>query len=601
MRKIYVLAGLTVLSMILAIAAGLFLSTGWAVEQLKAKVEQQLGRSLSVAGGAHLEFAPSLALRFDTVDLANAPGLDGAFISAEAVRIPVTYTDLVERRLVGKITLVKPQISLEINDKGDVSWAAPEKGPLQPVSDTITLENGSLRYYDHRNDQNFELDSANAAVTLTPEGEVTFVGSALIGGRPAGITAYIKALPRVDTTGSPLALTIDSPALQVSFDGRLATANALNLVGPVSLSGPSLRDVAKWLGAPVPGTLGFGAFALSGALEGNALDFTVRAGELRLDDLSATGDVGLSLGGASPQVLAKLAFDTLDLGAYVAGPDIAAASWSEEPLVYAGLRSIDGRASLTARTLRYSGIEAGNATIEASLAAGRLGAVVTSDRVAGGNARFDVEFDGSAAEPVFSFHVEGQNLDGAAYFGGLAGQRFLTGPANVAVNLSGYGTSTAAIVSTLKGTAEITAGPGSLSGLDAKGLLAAVSQQIVQGWQRGGAVAATPFTSLHASFAVTDGIADTKDLNLAGAEVTVTGSGQADLLRRALDLSLTPRLVTGPAGETTGLPVPVIVKGPWVAPRLYPDVADILLKPAEAFGRLKSMGLPQSSPDASGN
>ena len=53
------------------------------------------------------------------------------------------------------------------------------------------------------------------------------------------------------------------------------------------------------------------------------------------------------------------------------------------------------------------------------------------------------------------------------------------------------------------------------------------------------------------------------------------------LLRRGLDLKARV--------EVPAFPAPVAVKGPWAAPRLYPDIEGILTDPAAAFARLKTM------------
>jgi AsmA protein len=59
-------------------------------------------------------------------------------------------------------------------------------------------------------------------------------------------------------------------------------------------------------------------------------------------------------------------------------------------------------------------------------------------------------------------------------------------------------------------------------------------------------------------------------------------TGTVDLLRRALDVKaeLQPP-------ETAPLPVPMIVQGNWAAPRIYPDIPDILNNPEGGFARLR--------------
>ena len=146
------------------------------------------------------------------------------------------------------------------------------------------------------------------------------------------------------------------------------------------------------------------------------------------------------------------------------------------------------------------------------------------------------------------------------------------------------------MVSTLKGAATFKVAQGALSGVDGPALVASVTQRIAEGW--GSPESSTPFESFGGSFTINDGIAATTDLKLEGADFAAEASGQVDMLRRAIDLSVLPSVSAGQSGKMVGLPVPVVVNGAWGIPRIYPDIADILLKPDEGFARLKQLGLP---------
>jgi AsmA protein len=586
MKKIYALAGLTVLSVILALLAGIVFATGWAAKALQERAAVQLGRGLTIAGGVSVEFAPRLALRFDTVELGNGQGLEGAFATAEAVRVPLTLAELTSRRLGQNLILVNPQVSFEISDRGDVSWSLPDTAPANPGPVAFTVTGGTFRYYDHRNDQHLEMKDADLAIAVSATGEITVTGSAVMAGRSATLNLYVKSLARIAAGGSPAELSLQSPLLEASFSGRLGTGGSLNLVGTASLSGPSLRAAAQWAGLPLPGSRGLGPFTLSGEVESEARDITLRQAAMTVDSLAAQGSLGLLLGGERPQLLADIGLDRLDLATYVDAPDAGVAGWSEAPLDYGSLRAVDARLSVNLNSLSLGPFATGKATLQATLAAGRLGAIVTSGEAMGGEARIDFEADGSGGHPVFSLHVEGHKLDAMALTAAALGTGLAQGPADLSLNVSGYGPSTAAIVSTLKGSARLSLASATLLGVDVKGLLAAVTQKVLQGWQRQ-PQQATAVTALAAGFDIADGIATTRDLALTAGDVAVTGTGTVDLLRQAVDLSRATRI------GRAALPVPVIVKGPWADPRLYPDVPDILMKPEEGFARLRAMGLPQ--------
>lgn len=596
MQRIYILAALTVLLVAGALVAGFGLSTGWAVKALQDEAMVRLGRSLTVKDGASLEFSPRLALRFDGVALANPDGFEGNFITAPSMRVPVSFSDIINRRIAGRFELTAPEISFEVSLKGDVSWADSGKGPASPLTENILIADGTIRYYDQRNQQSMVLSKASMVAELSPTGELSASGNAVIGGRLSNIAAYVKDPGRVASTGSPLDLSIDSPFLKLAFNGRLSTAGALNLAGPLALEGPSLRDAAKWVNMAIPGERGLGAFSLSGTLDSSGIDFTLRNSTISLEGLSASGDIGVTANRLAPLVFAKLALPALKLEQFIDPPDATAAQWSEASITYEGLRGLSARMTLVADQLSFGAIKASGAAIEASLAEGRLSAVISSDDFAGGRGRIDLELDGSGQAPLFSARLVSQGGSAAALLKQFTGQGWIAAALDADVAVSGYGGSLAAIVSTLKGTATFKASDGALAGVDGGALMAQVTQQIAEGW--GAADASTHFESFGASFTIGDGIATTNDLKLDGPAFTAEATGQVDLLRRAVDFSVLPGLA-GADRKIVQLPVPVVVKGPWASPRIYPDVADILLNPEGGFARLKELGLPAQPP--SGN
>jgi len=46
----------------------------------------------------------------------------------------------------------------------------------------------------------------------------------------------------------------------------------------------------------------------------------------------------------------------------------------------------------------------------------------------------------------------------------------------------------------------------------------------------------------------------------------------------------------GGAADPVGIGVPVVVQGPWGAPRIYPEVAGILENPEAAYAKLRELG-----------
>ncbi len=147
------------------------------------------------------------------------------------------------------------------------------------------------------------------------------------------------------------------------------------------------------------------------------------------------------------------------------------------------------------------------------------------------------------------------------------------------------------MVSTLAGTAQFRLTDGTIRGIDMAGMVKGVQNAVLGGWEKTDN-AGTEFSSLSAGFQIADGIGTNNDLNLTGPLVRVTGTGTVDLLRKRLNFKVTPSAASGPGGEFTGLAVPVIVKGPWASPQVYPDVQGILENPQAALDALNRLGVP---------
>ena len=84
-----------------------------------------------------------------------------------------------------------------------------------------------------------------------------------------------------------------------------------------------------------------------------------------------------------------------------------------------------------------------------------------------------------------------------------------------------------------------------------------------------------------------DGLATIDSAQMATPQLQLSLSGTVDLLRRAIDVK-----AAFVPPETAPLPVPVVVQGNWSAPRIYPDIPDILNNPEGGFARLQPLEAP---------
>src|SRR5260370_27841334 len=156
------------------------------------------------------------------------------------------------------------------------------------------------------------------------------------------------------------------------------------------------------------------------------------------------------------------------------------------------------------------------------------------------------------------------------------------------------GKSQRAILSNLGGTVFANFRDGAIRGLNVARMIRSLTSGTLSGWQET-REETTDLSQLSASFRVDRGQATTSDLNLVGPLVKMTGAGTIDLAAKSLALRVEPKLVRTTEGQgrnsdPVGLGIPVVIEGPWSAPRIYPDVAGILDNPDAAYAKLKELG-----------
>jgi AsmA protein len=170
----------------------------------------------------------------------------------------------------------------------------------------------------------------------------------------------------------------------------------------------------------------------------------------------------------------------------------------------------------------------------------------------------------------------------------------IDGSMQAKIDARGRGTNPRAIISTLYGAVDLSVQDGELRSVNVAKMIRFVAAGTLSGWQENKAEK-TDLTQLSAFFRIEGGKASTDNLRLLGPLVRVTGTGTADLTAKTLSFRVEPKLVLslegqGGTADPIGIGVPVVVQGPWGAPRIYPEVAGILDNPEAAYAKLRELG-----------
>lgn len=604
MRRVLKFGGALIVLLIAAVLALPFIIPhDFIAGQLKEAVKAETGRILSIGEAPKLVFWPDFAVTLKDVRLSNPPDLyDGQVAQMDELRIRVEVRSLFNRVLdIKELHLVRPQLSLVIDGEGRPNWVMAMGGGSQeggggPGLETgsiapITIEDGDVRFLDERSGKVFMAQNVDMTVTLgSLTGPVAVNGSLTTLGDDIALAFAAKAPGELATSGSPVTLNVKSKRLDFAFAGQAVMRDGLALDGTIKAETGSLRDLARWAKIQAPDGPGFGPAKVGGQLAFTPKAVKLSKARVSLDGLAAQGDLSLALGGR-PSVTANLGFDVIDMNRYL-GPrqEKPASGWSTLPIALAGLAAIDAKLKLSANTLIYRDIRTGKIAIDAAVKDGRLDAALNKISLYGGTAQGRLILDGAAKVPALQMTLDAKGFDGFSLLKDYAGLERFEGTAGASLNVAAKGRSQLELVSSLKGTAAFSFANGAIRGIDIEAMVKGVGTNILTGWRQG-PDAKTPFDALRASFTIANGIATTNDLNFTSPVMAVAGGGVIDLPRQALNLKVSPTLTLAEAQglDLAGLAVPVIVKGPWASPRIYPDIAGILENPQAAYDTLRKL------------
>jgi len=189
--------------------------------------------------------------------------------------------------------------------------------------------------------------------------------------------------------------------------------------------------------------------------------------------------------------------------------------------------------------------------------------------------------------------MSANNFDGYSLLRDFSGLDRVEGQAAASVQVFGTGRSQLDLVSTLRGKVAFRFTDGAVRGVNLAQMIRNVATGVVDGWQ-GDSQQLTDFSVFEASFDIENGLAANNDLSLLGPLVRVTGEGSIDLPTQRLDYRIDPKLVAtlqgqGSTKDLEGFNIPIVVKGPWNKPRIYPDIENILKDPQAAYKKFKGL------------
>jgi AsmA protein len=636
-----VLGSLVALIIVVLIGVRLFVDPNDYKDRIARAVKSSTGRELTLSGQMKLSVFPWIALELGPASLGNPPGFgDQPFAAVQHVALRVKLLPLLRKELeIGRIEIDGLDLRLLKNAAGRGNWqdfgnqsATPESTPSSssgtgslPDLGGVEIKDSRVSYQDMVADHlNFELGHLTSGTPAPVKLTVTLTPSR--GAQPIALTAQfdltldpgkkqygITAL-ELDGTMTPAptaaAVSYKFSAAVLSADLNAQTLNAPNFkaqfasaalagslrgsrivdapafTGAFKLDPLALRDLMNQLGSAAPKTRDPKALTKLSARG----DFTYGANALAVNDLDVQlDDTGLHGKAAITNLDTKamrfdLTLDHINLDRY-RSPAEATAQPADEPAA----KSSEPPPSDPFKTLQMEGsLAIGSATVS-NITLTQVHVVLTAKdavthiapataKLYGGGYSGDITLDDRGAVAALKIDQSMTSIDVAALLKDFAKSQRISGHGTVTTNLTAHGLAGDALMKTLNGHIAANVDNGAVEGVDLwfeinRAMALAQKQSLPAGSSSG----RTKFDVFKASADIVNGVATTKDLNIASQNLRVSGQGTTNLVTDAIDYQVKATILkeaptaAGAAGKTLA-DIPLNITGTTTSPNVRPDL-----------------------------
>jgi AsmA protein len=625
MRNFKVLGGLAagIGVLVCAVLAGVWLlvNPNHYKGRIAAAVKESTGRELHLRGDIKLSVFPWIALELGPATLGNPEGFsEEPFLSFSHASVRVKLLPLLRERLqVARVEIDGLDVRLRKNAEGRGNWqdarSSPHPAPTAAVDRDAPLAwtlarlrlQGRLSY-EGTTVENINLETGSAAADQVIPVRATFDANRGVPGEQISVNAQFNLsedasgqqwqFAAVNVSGltrpgaeRPTHWDLSAPTLQMSLtqqtlavpaftmsfagahvSGQLSATHILDdlsMTGSATLAPLVLHEIAPRLGVVLPATRDAKALsALSAttyfAYSANAVTLSNLA--LRLDDTALQGHIQFHTGGKGA-IEFDLTADQVDLDRYRAPQGPIADQPSADG---AGRIPLDARGTFKLKAAHFARMDLSDLRINLVAEDNVIHLFPIEAQIDGGRYSGDITMDKRGAVPTLSVDEHLTSVDMARLLAGSAQKGRLSGRATLNLKATARGASVDAFLKTLTGHLEASLADGALEGIDV-GYEMGRAQALID---RSAApprdnTGHTPFEVFQTSAQISNGIAETHDLNIASSALKVTGRGSANLSSKAIDFELLAAVATAPAMTTD---IPLKVTGTYSAPTVRPDI-----------------------------
>jgi AsmA protein len=498
--------------------------------RIETAVRSSTGRSLSLSGDIHLAIFPSIALELGPATLGNPPGFSSSepFASLQRVSLHVHVLPLLHHQLdVGRIEIDGLDLRLLKNARGQGNWSMPAAKQTAPAP-----------------------QSSGSQISL---------------GGIGGVVVKSSRVSYQDMTANHVTIDIGHVAtgvpVPVKWNLDLTTASGGR---PITLSGKA-------------------------TLEYDSKTAHLSSLDARIDDSTLSGSAAvtdLTTGAMN----FDLAIDRIDLDRYLpptskskaaAPPPPTAQSQQPTELPTSALKTLQLSGKLAIGSATVYGMKLSQVDVGIAANGGVLHVSPASAKLYDGTSTGDVTVDAHSAIPVLHLDESLAGIQIQPLLTDFAKLNRVSGRGNVTLNVTAQGKTTAALMGSLNGHAAINLNSGAIQGIN---LWSAINSAVALVQQHSmptqGTGNSTPFDTFKATADLANGVATTKDLDIASGDLSVTGQGTANLVTEAVNYRVNATILKG-AGAGALANVPLLISGTMTSPSVRPDTQALVKSVAQ--------------------
>jgi AsmA protein len=275
-----------------------------------------------------------------------------------------------------------------------------------------------------------------------------------------------------------------------------------------------------------------------------------------------------------------------------APPQTAAIATPPAPAAHPA--QFDADVNVNVRQTRVGHLELGPSSLGVAFHDGVLNATLGGMELYDGHASGKVTLDASKPVPAFSGNLLLDGVQAKTLLSDAAQFSMLSGHTKLALQISGSGSNSDEIKSSLTGQGNVAVSDGAIEGINITELINSVGAGQMPDLRQGPG-AKTVFSDLGGSFTIANGIAQTSNLKMTSQVLKVTAEGNVDLTQSSIDMLARPEVTAAPEGKggannLAGLSVPVRIEGPLANPSIKPGIKAMFANPEQAGKTVNQIG-----------